>query len=599
MLAAAACGTQEPANTEAPPTRDTVPATTVGPASTVAASAIDPGLPAAPWSVPPLPGDAAPSVLGEEWNQATNKRFCGALYPANANDLATDAVVRAADSGAGGWAIAWDRPQGPGRDGEGRYCEDCGRGAFGITGTDAPRMSPATFADRIEWSDGSVAGFGPAEPTEPGVPHQASITVTGQGCTYEAWSYLGRDHLLALIGQLRFVEGMLAKVLAAPQQNVVALGPAPWLRAPVGDAAVPDPLLEEWKEEVPRPRTCPLLAPVALGVGAGATARRAESADEMLAAWDLPSGPGRYGSGDYCANCGRGAFGIGTITRDGDAPPDFERFAVTHTWDDGSELRVISEATELFSITPEHADFTDPQTEEAVAAPYNGYLLIEGLGCSYRLWSFLGADHLIEVINNLRPIIGYGDAILAEGACPTGSPRGDFDGDGTIEDFALQSSGEVAALLICPQEGPPIEAVVAGSGRVLEVGDVDGDRDIEAFTGDTTAGATTYEVITDGEDGLPQPVTVDAELLLLREGVQGDVGYRWGCRADGTVVQLEGVLRGGRLEWTRTAYRVDGPLAANVGSGSGVTPVGSSELADALFEDTVTELVGASRCQGP
>jgi hypothetical protein len=597
-LVAAACGIQEPANTEVPATEDTATASTIPSTTTVAVSTLDPGLPAAPWSVPPLPDEAVPSVLAEQWNQAANKGFCGALYPADANDLASDAVVRGADIAPGGWAVVWDRPEGPGEGEDGEYCEDCGRDAFGIAGTDAPRESLAAFPKRIEWSDGSVAGYGPGEATEAGAPYQVSIAVAGQGCTYEAWSFLGEDHLLVLIDELRFVEGMLAKVIEAPEQAVIALGPAPWLRAAVGEAAVGEPLLAEWTEEVLRPRTCPLLAPVALGAGAGATARRAENPNEMLAAWDMPNGPGRYGTGDYCANCGRGAFGIGTITRTSDAPLGFEQLAVTHTWDDGAELRVVSEATELFSITPDRADFTDPETEEPVAAPYNAYLLIPGLGCAYRLWSFLGVDHLVQTTQNLRPVIGYGDAIFAEGACPPGSPSGDFDGDGTVDALALRRTGDAAALLVCPQEGPPIETVISGAGEVLAVGDIDGDGDVEAFAGDTTVGAVAYEVITDGEGGLPQPVVNEGGPLLLTEGVMDDVGYRWGCRADGTVVQVEGSLRGGGLEWTRTAYRVNGPLATNVGVGSGTTPVDSSRLADALFEAAVTQLVGRSRCGG-
>jgi hypothetical protein len=595
-LVANACGIQEPADLEVAPTEDATAAATI--ATDVDASTFDPGLPPAPWSVPPLPSEAAPSFLADQWNQAANKGSCGALYPADANDLAADAVVRSADLVEGGWAVTWDRPAGPGQDEDGVYCENCGRGAFGIAGTDAPRESLAAFRERLEWSDGSVAGYGLQDLSEPGAPHLASISIPGQGCTYRAWSFLGEDHLLALLDELRFVEGMLAKVLDAPEEAVVALGPAPWLRAPVGEAAVPDPLLAEWTEEVLRPRTCPLLAPVALGPGDSATARRAENAAEMLAAWDLPNGPGRYSTGNYCANCGRGAFGIGTITRSNDASLGFERFSVTHTWDDGAELRIVSEATEFFNIAPDRAEFTDPETEEPVAAPFNGYLLIPGLGCGYRLWSFLGVDYLVHLVQSLRPVIGYGETIFAEGACPAGSPSGDFDGDGTPEAFATRGAADGAALLICPQDRPPIEAIVAGTGEALAIGDVDGDGDVEVLVGDKSSGAVTYEVITDGEGRLPRAVAHDAGPLVLIEGVMGDLGFRWGCRADGTVVQLEGSLQGGGLEWTRTAYRVEGVLAANVGVGSGSTAVEASDLADALFEDAVTRLVGVGRCGG-
>jgi hypothetical protein len=62
------------------------------------------------------------------------------------------------------------------------------------------------------------------------------------------------------------------------------------------------------------------------------------------------------------------------------------------------------------------------------------------------------------------------------------------------------------------------------------------------------------------------------------------------------VVQVKGSLRGGALEWVRTAYRIEGTVAANVGEGVGATPVASTDLADALYEDGVTELVGEALC---
>ena len=281
---AAACGTQEPASilTTASPATDTAPPATTVPVTTVAV-AIDPGLPAAPWSVPPLPAEAAPSVLREAWEAAGNKGFCAALYPADANDLAADAVVRTADFSEDAWAVAWDRPAGPGRDAGGLYCDDCGRSAFGVAGTGglSPTESVAVWNTRIEWSDGSAAGYGIEGLALPGsgAPHLAFMAVAGQGCTYDVWSFLGEDHLLQLIDELRFVEGMLAAVIdETPDLAVVALGGPPWLRAGVGDAAVPQPLLDEWIEEVLNPETCPLVTPVSLGAGAeGAEARRANN----------------------------------------------------------------------------------------------------------------------------------------------------------------------------------------------------------------------------------------------------------------------------------------------------------------------------------
>ncbi|MEE8330323.1 MAG: hypothetical protein V3R84_00970 [Acidimicrobiia bacterium] len=604
VVVAAACGNQEPALTDGTPEASAATATTTAPTASTAAPVIDPGLAAAPWSVPPLPSEAVPSILKTAWDSAGNKRFCAALYPANANDLAADAIVRTADFGSDAWALAWDRPEGPGRGDDGEYCEECGRSAFGVAGTGlSPDESTAVWPDHIEWSDGSIAGYGLEGLADPasGAPHLAYLDVPGQGCLYNVWSFLGEDHLTRLLDELRYVEGMLAKVIdEQPQPAIEALAPVPWQRAPVGDAAVPQPLLDEWNEEVTRHQTCPLLTPVALGNGTeGASARRATNAGEMLAAWDLPSGPGRYGTGDYCANCGRGAFGIGTISRDAEA--NYERFAVTHTWADGSELRVVSEATEFFNVAPDRTEFTDPNSGAPVDAPYNAYLVIPGLSCGYRLWSFLGQDHLVDLTQGLRPVFEHGATLFTEGACPVEeSLTDDFDGDGVDDMITVQADGDGVALIICYQEGPPLETTIAGTGELLAVADLDFDGDGEILNGTTSVTAAIFEVLTEGEGGLPGLVSLaeDGEPFLLTDGAIGGDGFRWGCRDDGSVVQLEGILDGGQLRWFRTAYRVEGLVAFNVGEGNGTTPVESTDLVDALFEPAVTELVGRSRCEG-
>ena len=52
-----------------------------------------------------------------------------------------------------------------------------------------------------------------------------------------------------------------------------------------------------------------------------------------------------------------------------------------------------------------------------------------------------------------------------------------------------------------------------------------------------------------------------------------------------------------RFPSVNCAYRVEGLFAIDVGSGSGSTPVTSADMASALFEPAVTELVGSSRCE--
>ena len=133
----AACGSAPAATDEPttiavevlPPTLAETTTTTTVPTTTTAGAPLDGR--AAPWSDPVLGQAAVPSVLVERWNAAGNRSWCSALFPAA---LGTDGSLRSAEFG-GGWAVAWDRSNGPGRLPSGEYCADCGRGAFGVAGT--------------------------------------------------------------------------------------------------------------------------------------------------------------------------------------------------------------------------------------------------------------------------------------------------------------------------------------------------------------------------------------------------------------------------------------------------------------------------------
>jgi hypothetical protein len=60
------------------------------------------------------------------------------------------------------------------------------------------------WPDNIHWSDGSSVTYGPEGGTGPN--QLGYLRIAGQGCLYNIWSRLGRDHLEYLLGQLRFVE---------------------------------------------------------------------------------------------------------------------------------------------------------------------------------------------------------------------------------------------------------------------------------------------------------------------------------------------------------------------------------------------------------
>ena len=144
--------------------------------------------PPAPWAGGALAASAVPAVYLTEWSAADNRQSCALIAPV-AIDRG-DATPRAATF-SGGWAVAYDVP------GQ--------RSAFGVAGT-GTTVGPDTYdawPHRIDWSDGSSAGYGPEGGTGPN--QLAYLEIAGQTCLYNVWSNLGVDHLEWLIGKLRFV----------------------------------------------------------------------------------------------------------------------------------------------------------------------------------------------------------------------------------------------------------------------------------------------------------------------------------------------------------------------------------------------------------
>lgn len=178
LLATACAGAQSPApdRSEAPPPD--------------ASQDRSPTPPAPPWQQPALAAADVPAVFIEAWRQAANRERCALIAPASVGS-ATGATPRRANFG-GGWGVAWDLPD--------------LRSAFGVAGTgvDAAEPSYAEWPYSRTWSDGSTAGYGLEGGTGPN--HLAYLRIGGQGCLYNVWSRLGREHLEDLLEQLRFIE---------------------------------------------------------------------------------------------------------------------------------------------------------------------------------------------------------------------------------------------------------------------------------------------------------------------------------------------------------------------------------------------------------
>ena len=153
-------------------------------------AAEDPYPPAAPWSAAPL--TSVPDVYLEEWSRAGNRASCAPLAFSGTGGLERAVEPRPA-SFAGGWAVAYDAPG--------------LRSAFGIAGTGV-EPGPDTYDDwphRMEWADGSSAGYGPEGGSGP--RQLAYLRVAGQRCLYNVWSAVSVDHLERLLTELRFVAG--------------------------------------------------------------------------------------------------------------------------------------------------------------------------------------------------------------------------------------------------------------------------------------------------------------------------------------------------------------------------------------------------------
>lgn len=166
---------------------------------------LDPStLPEAPWSEPPLTTHEVPPPILAAWERAENRDNCAPIAPRSFG-AAEGARARASEL-EGGWAVEFDRRGMRGVMRDGTLCEACGRGVFGLAGT---AMSPEEIAG--EHSDTPAPSFRDGSHAELEVSDSesiaaATITVAGEGCVYQVWSFLGQDHVEELVRELRRIE---------------------------------------------------------------------------------------------------------------------------------------------------------------------------------------------------------------------------------------------------------------------------------------------------------------------------------------------------------------------------------------------------------
>jgi hypothetical protein len=164
---------------------------------------VDPAsLPPSPWSDAPLASDAVPAPILRAWADAQNRGQCAPMAPV-ALGAGAGARARVSDF-EGGWAVEFDRQGLPGLSADGEPCARCGRAVFGIAGTN---LTPDDLAGEHDlapsFADGSQLVVEP--PAEGEQVAAASITVRGQSCVYQVWSFLGEEHVRELVSSLRLV----------------------------------------------------------------------------------------------------------------------------------------------------------------------------------------------------------------------------------------------------------------------------------------------------------------------------------------------------------------------------------------------------------
>lgn len=365
-------------------------------------------LPDAPWAQGFLTPDRVDSTLLDAWSNAANRGYCALLAPASLGPEGSEAITRVAGfTPESNWSVAWDNPTGPGMTGSSELCEDCGRSAFGIRGSDL--LNDGT---EPTWSDGSGVTLHPQD-GQYADGHKrvlANLVVSGQPCLYQVWSSLGETHLEWLIDQLRFVDGYYSEPIEAGfgQVEVVELGRPGWTGPPLPADAVEPLLIDRWEQATERSqnRECPLLALDDLGPGNEQALIRTANFGEWGVAWDNPTGPGHDGRNRPCSDCGRGVVGLSGGRGSLEVAPPARPYRAE--WDDGSQGIFGYEGNLHNQLPADRIDLRDPVTGDPVTPRLHAWFEIaDERGCVYELWTHLGQDHLHYLFTRLRYVTGH------------------------------------------------------------------------------------------------------------------------------------------------------------------------------------------------
>ena len=138
-------------------------------------------------------------------------------------------------------------------------------------------------------------------------------------------------------------------------------------------------LLDEWAKAENRATCAPLTFATLREDG---TVRRANFSGGWAVAWDIPGLPGREATGHHCATCGRGVFGIAgagvTVGEDTPGFPEFEQY--------------------------EGENWAGWHLEGGSGPNWLAQVRVDDQQCLYYVWSFLGRDHVAELVRSIRRV---------------------------------------------------------------------------------------------------------------------------------------------------------------------------------------------------
>jgi serine/threonine protein kinase len=146
----------------------------------------------------------------------------------------------------------------------------------------------------------------------------------------------------------------------------------------------PDVLMAAWTDAGAK-TDCPPALPTDLGDdGEGAKIRRADfGPDQWAVAWDKAGLPGVRGSGEYCKDCGRGAFGIAGVELG--TEQEFQRWKIKRTLANGWRAGYEGGGATTFDGADE----------------WHGNVRVPGKNCEYTVWSYLGREHFEAMLESL------------------------------------------------------------------------------------------------------------------------------------------------------------------------------------------------------